>query len=466
MDSAGEDAARILREIESLKDTKTDIERKISALEAQLREIYSKDDTFSNGSLPSISSNSDSGLAHGLSPDMIYRYSRHLLLPSFGVQGQSSLLKSSILVIGAGGLGSPALLYLAACGVGRIGIVDHDVVELNNLHRQIIHTEAYIGQSKVESAAAACRSINSTIEIVEHKEAFRTSNALEILSKYDIVIDATDNVPSRYMINDCCIVLGKPLVSGAALGLEGQLTVYNYNGGPCYRCLFPTPPPTTACQRCSDSGVLGVVPGIIGCLQALEAIKIASAVGEPLSGRMLLFDALSARIRIVKLRGRSSQCEVCGENAAFTGKQFRDFDYEKFTQSPLSTSPLKLNLLPTDSRISSKEYNERLVNGEAHILVDVRPAHHFKIVSLPNSVNIPLSSLEARLPEISSALNEEECKGKDSGSSAHLYVICRRGNDSQRAVQYLHKMGFTSARDIMGGLESWSHDVDPSFPTY
>uniref|UniRef100_A0A5B7BD30 Adenylyltransferase and sulfurtransferase MOCS3 n=1 Tax=Davidia involucrata TaxID=16924 RepID=A0A5B7BD30_DAVIN len=466
MDSNGGDSHRILREIESLKAAKSDIDHRISVLEAQLRDIHENDGTNST-SLCSPISNGDSGFGHGLSPDMIYRYSRHLLLPSFGVQGQSSLLKSSILVVGAGGLGSPALLYLAACGVGRLGIVDHDVVELNNLHRQIIHAEAYIGRSKVESAASACRSINSSIQIVEHKEALRTSNALEIFSKYDIIIDATDNAPSRYMISDCCVVLGKPLVSGAALGSEGQLAVYNYNGGPCYRCLFPTPPPTTACQRCSDSGVLGVVPGIIGCLQALEAIKVASAVGEPLSGRMLLFDALSARIRIVKIRGRSLHCDVCGENAAFNQQLFRDFDYEKFTQSPLSTAPLKLNLLPADARISSKEYKQRVVNGEAHVLVDVRPAHHFNIVSLPASMNFPLSSLEGSLPDISSALKkEEERRGTDTGSGASLYVICRRGNDSQRAVQYLHKMGFSSAKDIIGGLQSWAHDVDPNFPTY
>ncbi|KAA8523641.1 hypothetical protein F0562_010064 [Nyssa sinensis] len=466
MESNGGDSHQILREIESLKAAKSDIEHRISVLEAQLRDIHIKDETNST-ILRSPLSNGDSGFGHGLSPDMIYRYSRHLLLPSFGVQGQSGLLKSSILVVGAGGLGSPALLYLAACGVGRLGIVDHDVVELNNLHRQIIHAEAYIGRSKVESAAAACRSINSSIQIVEHKEALRTSNALEILSKYDIIIDATDNAPSRYMISDCCVVLGKPLVSGAALGSEGQLTVYNYNGGPCYRCLFPTPPPTTACQRCSDSGVLGVVPGIIGCLQALEAIKIASAVGEPLSGRMLLFDALSARIRIVKIRGRSLHCEVCGESAAFNRQLFQDFDYEKFTQSPLSTAPLKLNLLAADARISSKEYKERVVNGEAHVLVDVRPALHFNIVSLPNSMNIPLSSLEGSLPEISRALKkEEESRGIDAGSGASLYVICRRGNDSQRAVQLLHKMGHTSAKDIIGGLQSWAHDVDPNFPAY
>ncbi|XP_059442336.1 adenylyltransferase and sulfurtransferase MOCS3 [Corylus avellana] len=471
MESNGRDAFRILHELDSLRAAKADIDSRISALEAELHHATLQNGVVPNGSSPVISTAIDSLLSdhhdHNLTPEMIHRYSRHLLLPSFGVQAQSNLLNSSVLVVGAGGLGSPALLYLAACGVGRLGIVDHDVVELNNMHRQIIHTEAFIGRPKVKSAAAACRSVNSTVQIVEHQEALRTSNALEIFSKYDVIVDATDNAPSRYMISDCCVVLGKPLVSGAALGLEGQLTVYNYNGGPCYRCLFPTPPPTTACQRCADSGVLGVVPGIIGCLQALEAIKIASVVGEPLSGRMLLFDALAARIRIVKIRGRSSECEVCGEKSTFTQQQFREFDYEKFTQSPLSPSPLKLNLLQADSRISSKAYHDRVANGEAHVLVDVRPAHHFKIVSLPKSLNIPLPSLEARLPEISSALKEEEeRKGAGSDLSAQLYVICRRGNDSQRAVQSLHKMGFTSARDIVGGLESWAQDVDPNFPTY
>ncbi|CAI0437316.1 unnamed protein product [Linum tenue] len=312
MESNGDDAARIVAELETLKSAKSDIDSRIRALEAQLRDLnLQKPAVCANGSCHSGGSAVGSALAHGLSPDMIYRYSRHLLLSSFGVQGQSKLVKSSILVVGAGGLGAPALMYLAASGVGRLGIVDHDVVELNNMHRQVIHTEAFIGQPKVKSAAAACRS-------------------------YDIVVDATDNAPSRYMISDCCVVLGRPLVSGAALGLEGQLTVYNYNGGPCYRCLFPTPPPATACQRCSDNGVLGVVPGIVGCLQALEAIKIASAIGEPLSGRMLLLDALSARVRIVKIRGKSIHCEVCGESTKFTKEQFKNFDYENFTQSPLS----------------------------------------------------------------------------------------------------------------------------------
>ncbi|XP_058090172.1 adenylyltransferase and sulfurtransferase MOCS3 [Magnolia sinica] len=457
--NGGDSSSAIIREIERLKAEKNVIESRISLLQSQLDEIVAKESDH-----PSPPKSND----NSLTPAAIYRYSRQLLLPSFGVEGQSSLLKSSILVVGAGGLGSPALLYLAACGVGCLGIVDNDVVELNNLHRQIIHTEAYIGQSKVKSAAAACRAINSTIQIVEHREALRPANALDIVSKYDVVIDATDNAPSRYMISDCCVVLGKPLVSGAALGLEGQLTVYNYDGGPCYRCLFPAPPPTTACQRCSDSGVLGVVPGVIGCLQALEAIKVVSAIGEPLSRRMLLFDALSGRIRIVKIRGRSSHCEVCGQDAAFTRQLFQDFDYEKFTQSPMSTVvPPKLNLLPESARISCKEYKDRIANGEAHVLVDVRPSHHFKISALPMSLNIPLSSLEGKLLEIHSALKEqEEGSGLDSGTRVSLYVICRRGNDSQRAVQYLHKMGLSLAQDIIGGLESWAQDVDPSFPTY
>ncbi|XP_052178727.1 adenylyltransferase and sulfurtransferase MOCS3 [Diospyros lotus] len=460
MEPGGDGVSLLRDELEKLKSSKIEIERRISILEAQFRE----EETTRTNSLPS---DGGSGFEHGLTADMIYRYSRHMLLSSFGVEGQSKLLKTSILVVGAGGLGSPALLYLASCGVGCLGIVDHDVVELNNLQRQIIHSEAYIGKSKVESAAAACRLINSTIQIVEHKEALRTSNALEILSKYDVIIDATDNVPSRYLISDCCVILGKPLVSGAALGLEGQLTVYNYNGGPCYRCLFPVPPPTIACQSCSDSGVLGVVPGIIGCLQALEAIKVASAVGEPLSERMVLFDALSAQFRFVKIRGRSIKCEVCGENSSFKQQQFREFDYEKFTQSPLSTCPLKLNLLPAEARISSKEYKDRVARGELHVLIDVRPEHHYKITAIPNSLSVPLSSLGARLPEISAALRQEGGDhGRDCSATASVYVVCRRGNDSQRAVQYLRNMGFNSAKDIIGGLESWARDVDPSFPIY
>ncbi|KAJ6809369.1 adenylyltransferase and sulfurtransferase MOCS3-2 [Iris pallida] len=449
------DCRSIAQEIERLREEKNGIESRISALEAQLK-------TAAAPPPPP-----DGDVAFGgdrLTPPMIHRYSRHLILPSFGVQGQLNLSKSSILVVGAGGLGSPVAMYLAACGVGCLGIVDNDTVELNNLHRQIIHVEAYVGQSKVKSAAAACHAINSSIKIVEHREALRAANALDIVSKYDIVVDATDNLPSRYMISDCCVLLNKPLISGAALGLEGQLTVYHHNGGPCYRCLFPTPPPTAACQRCSDSGVLGVVPGVIGCLQALEAIKVASSIGEPLSGRMLLLDALSSRIRIVKIRGRSLQCVACGDNAVFTQQDFRSFDYESFTQSPMSDATrTTLSLLPESARVSSTEYKDLVDRGEPHVLLDVRPSHHFKITAIPGSINIPLTMLEEKLPNLAVAVKDAS-KGSENGAS--LYVVCRRGNDSQRAVCLLNSNGFPAAKDIIGGLESWAHDVDPKFPTY
>ncbi|KAK3128493.1 hypothetical protein QOZ80_6BG0462540 [Eleusine coracana subsp. coracana] len=401
-----------------------------------------------------------------LPADMIYRYSRHLLLPDFGVEGQRKLSRSSILVVGAGGLGSPVALYLAACGVGCLGIVDGDDVELNNLHRQIIHKEAYVGKPKVKSAADACREINSSIKVVEHNHTLKPCNALEIVSKYDIVVDATDNLPTRYMISDCCVLLNKPLISGAALGLEGQLTVYHHNGSPCYRCLFPSPPPVAACQRCSDSGVLGVVPGVIGCLQALEALKVAAAVGEPLCGRMLLFDALAARIKIVKIRGRSPLCSICSESSVFMQEDFKKFDYENFTQSPMSDkSAPSVNLLPETARITCRDYKKVVDNGEPHLLLDVRPAHHFQITSISQSVNIPLSMLEEKLTMLETSLKEtREASGSDKQAS--LYVVCRRGNDSQIAVQLLREKGFISAKDIIGGLQSWALDVDPNFPAY
>ncbi|WOL11348.1 adenylyltransferase and sulfurtransferase MOCS3-2 isoform X1 [Canna indica] len=463
---SGSSDAHLLGEIERLKLEKEELESRIRLLQAQLKpQGAAGEEQSASCSLSPLSCPPINGTAlTGLSLEMIHRYGRHLLLPDFGVEAQLKLSRSSILVVGAGGLGSPVAMYLAACGVGCLGIVDSDIVELNNLHRQIIHTEAYIGQSKVKSAASTCHAINSSIKLVEHREALQVVNALDIVSKYDIVVDATDNLPSRYMISDCCVLLNKPLVSGAALGLEGQLTVYHHNGGPCYRCLFPNPPPAAACQRCSDSGVLGVVPGVIGCLQALEAIKVASDVGEPLSGRMLLFDALSSRIRTVKIRGRSPLCPICGENATFTREVFQSFDYENFTQSPMSDkSSNSLDLLPESSRISSKEYNKIVNNGEPHILVDVRPAHHFKIAAMPNSINIPLSILETNLSTIDSALKQAD---QDSGRCADLYVVCRRGNDSQRAVDFLSKNGFPMAKDIVGGLQSWARDVDHSFPTY
>ncbi|XP_078433524.1 co-factor for nitrate, reductase and xanthine dehydrogenase 5 isoform X2 [Wolffia australiana] len=427
-------SSSIAQELRRLEKEKESLEVRISSLRMQLEAgnpsnaAQIDERSTKEGEIPN-----PEACVRGLTPQMVHRYSRHLLLPSFGVRG---------------------------C----LGIVDGDNVELNNLQRQVIHTEAYVGELKVKSAAAACRSINSTIRVVEHREALLPSNALDILSQYDIIVDATDNLPSRYMISDCCVVLDKPLVSGAALGLEGQLTVYHYNGGPCYRCLFPTPAPAAACQRCSDSGVLGVVPGIIGSLQALEAIKVATSCGEPLSSRMLLFDALSGHFRTVKLRGRSLNCEVCGDNSRFTKEVFQYFDYENFTRAlffPPSDEGLKL-LMETD-RINTAQYKALVDRGDAHVLIDVRPAHHFEVTALANSISVPLSCLEVKLPVIHSAVDQIK---QEKGVDPSLYVICRRGNDSQRAVRLLHHHGFSLAKDIIGGLESWAKDIDYNFPMY
>ncbi|GJP54944.1 hypothetical protein CLOM_g13950 [Closterium sp. NIES-68] len=244
---------------------------------------------------------------HGMSAREVQRYSRQLMLPSFGVAAQQRLTSGSVLVVGAGGLGSPAVLYLAACGVGRIGIVDRDDVELSNLHRQIIHSEATVGRPKTESAAAACTRLNADITVETHSQGFTPCNAVKLVSSYDVVVDASDNVSTRYLISDAAVAAGKPLVSGAALGTEGQITVYHATPtAPCYRCLFPTPPPSSACQRCSDSGVLGVVPGVIGALQAVEVVKLLTRVGEPLSARMLVYDALAASFLSV----RAALCRV------------------------------------------------------------------------------------------------------------------------------------------------------------
>ncbi|KAG2604482.1 hypothetical protein PVAP13_4NG065972 [Panicum virgatum] len=442
----------IERELKKLRAEREELDGRIRLLESQLEvgpegvdgaaAVEGVVDGSCDGSV-ACRRRSANGFApdDGLPADMIYRYSRHLLLPDFGVEGQRKLSQSSILVVGAGGLGSPAALYLAACGVGCLGIVDGDDVELNNLHRQIIHKEAYLGQPKVKSAADACREINSSIKVVDHHHTLKPCNALGIVRKYDIVVDATDNLPTRYMISDCCVLLNKPLVSGAALGLEGQLTVYHHNGSPCYRCLFPSPPPVAACQRCSDSGVLGVVPGVIGCLQALEAIK-------------------------VKLRGSLPDCTICGENSIFTEQDFQKFDYEHFTQSPMSdkTAP-SVNLLPKNARITSRDYKRLVDNGEPHLLLDVRPTHHFQIASISPSLNIPLPMLEEKLPTLKTSLKETGAASA-SGKEPALVVLCRRGNDSQRAVQLLRENGFASAKDIIGGLQAWGQDVDPDFPVY
>ncbi|CAL5067279.1 unnamed protein product [Urochloa decumbens] len=434
MGGGGGRTEAIMREIASLRAQRDELDRRIRFFESQLR-IGASAASPTTTLPPSLSTKPDAMSSHaaagdggGATPGMIGRYRRHLLLPEFGVQGshfaerQRKLSRSSVLVVGAGGLGSPVAMHLAACGVASH---QHPSPELN---ANIIH--------------------------------FR----------YDIVIDATNCVTSRYMLSDCCVLLNKPLISGSAFGLEGQLTVYNHNGSPCYRCLFPNPSVSTGYQSCSDNGVLGVVPGVIGCLQALEVIKVATGVGEPLCGRMLLFDALSSRFKTV--RRRSSSCMVCGENPSFTQHVFMMFDYDNFTKSSESSSKPtpRLNLLPENARVSCREYKRVLDAGKPHLLLDVRLAHHFQIASIPRSLNIPLPDLEKKLPLLQQALNKAPAEASRGGERKQfplpLYVVSRGGSDSQVAVAVLRENGFLYASDIAGGLEAWAAEADPNFLVY
>eukprot|EP00002_Diphylleia_rotans_P029102 TRINITY_DN5903_c0_g1_i4.p1 TRINITY_DN5903_c0_g1~~TRINITY_DN5903_c0_g1_i4.p1 ORF type:complete len:392 (-),score=75.35 TRINITY_DN5903_c0_g1_i4:592-1767(-) len=318
-----------------------------------------------------------------LSRDDICRYSRQLLTPEIGAQGQSKLKATSMLVVGAGGLGAPLLQYLGAAGVGRLGVIDSDVVSVDNLHRQVIHREENVGIPKVYSAVKAINELNPSIEIIPYNKRFTSEVALDLVSKYDIVIDATDNVPTRYLINDSCMMLGKPLVSGSALRMEGQVTIYGL-GGPCYRCIFPKPPPPEAVTNCSDGGVLGVVPGIIGCIQALEAIKIATG-GPSLSQKMLVFDGSTTRFRTIQLRGRNPQCIACGEQEH---RMKSLIDYQEYCQAPLHDQGNSISVLGTQERITCTVYKSIIEAQKPHVLIDVRPELEYQICHLDNSMNI------------------------------------------------------------------------------
>ena len=405
---------------------------------------------------------------HRLSQHQVVRYSRQIILDSFGVVAQSKLCHGSVLIVGAGGLGSPAALYLAAAGVGRIGIVDRDTVELSNIHRQVIHTEKSVGIHKVDSAAAAINSLNSLVTIERHYDGLTAQNAVSLVSAYDVIIDASDNAPTRYLLSDACAIVRKPLVSGAAIGLDGQLTVYCHGeDGPCYRCLFPESPRPESCARCADAGVLGVVPGIIGTFQALEAIKILSEVGTPMSRRLMLLDASAGRVHIVSLRKRSSTCLACGATPSITKDTITRYSYYDFTgQTDNDGPPKPLNIIDTKERITAKELESKLTMSGASqhrrdsiLLVDVRPMAQWNVCRLPESFHAPFAAFDSYVGAIQEELEKR-------GEDAELIVLCRRGNDSQRAVQKLRNEGVKRAIDVIGGLEAWAAEVDTSFPTY
>ncbi|XP_071861797.1 ubiquitin-like activating enzyme 4 [Bombus fervidus] len=399
----------------------------------------------------------------GLNNEEILRYSRQIFLPEIAIKGQVKLKNSAILIVGAGGLGCPAALYLASAGVGQIGIIDYDDVEINNLHRQLLYAETSIGTPKVNTAAESLNRLNSDIKVIPYKIQLDSSNALDIIKSYDVVVDATDNVATRYLLNDACVLSNKPLVSGSALKFEGHLSVFNYNG-PCYRCIFPKPPPPETVTNCGDGGVFGPAVGTIGVLQALEALKILLDLPYVLSGQLLLFDGLEMKFRKINLRAKNINCTVCGEHPTL----HKLIDYEQFCGAKANDKDRKLNLLRTEERISVEEYNTTLKLGmKAHILIDVRSAEEFDICHLKNSINIPLCDINNN--ETVTLIRNRIQEIQKQHDNASLYVMCRRGNDSQKAVKSLQEIFQGSnleIKDVIGGIHAWSKKIDCTFPAY
>lgn len=375
------------------------------------------------------------------------RYSRHFALPEFGSAGQLKLKQGSVLIVGAGGLGSPASLYLAAAGVGRIGLVDFDTIDITNLQRQIMYTTADVGADKLEVAARRLRELNPEIEVRTHALRLTRENAFDVLSDYDVVIDGTDNFPTRYLVNDACVLLNKPYVYGSILRFDGQVSVFDAQRGPCYRCLFREPPPPGLVPNCAEGGVLGVLPGIIGSLQALEAVKLLTGVGQPLIGRLVLFDGLTLRFRELKLK-KHAECPVCGEHPTITGL----IDYEEFCgYTPNGAMP---DQSAQNDEITPEELKARLDRGERPALLDVREPFEWKIVNLGEygARMIPLKELPQREAELD--------------PSQELILYCRSGSRSARAVEYLRARGFHNVLNLKGGVRRWAEAVDPSLPTY
>jgi sulfur-carrier protein adenylyltransferase/sulfurtransferase len=378
-----------------------------------------------------------------LSNDEVARYSRHLILPEVGMEGQLKLKRAKVAMIGAGGLGAPLGLYLAAAGVGRVGLVDFDVVDTSNLQRQVIHGTKDIGRKKLDSASDRMRDINPNIEIDKFDTGLTSENALEILKDYDVVVDGTDNFPTRYLVNDACVLLKKPNVYGSIYRFEGQATIFAYEDGPCYRCLYPEPPPPGLVPSCAEGGVLGILPGIIGLIQATEAVKIILGIGDTLKERLLLYDALGMRFRELKLR-RDPDCPVCGDHPTVT----KLIDYQEFCGiRPMASQPT-----PADDAIDAIELKQKLDRGDKFVLLDVREPHEYRIAKIPSARLIPLGELPNHLTELD--------------READIVAHCRSGVRSQKAVDLLKANGFKHVRNMTGGILAWSDKVDPSVPKY
>jgi sulfur-carrier protein adenylyltransferase/sulfurtransferase len=380
-----------------------------------------------------------------LSKDEILRYSRHLIMPEVGMEGQLKLKKASVLLVGAGGLGAPLGLYLAAAGIGKIGLVDFDVVDFTNLQRQVIHGTKDVGKKKLDSAFETMADINPFVELVRHETALSSENAFEIFKDYDIIVDGTDNFPTRYLVNDACVLLNKPNVYGSIFRFEGQATVFATEGGPCYRCLYPEPPPPGLVPSCAEGGVLGILPGVIGLIQATETVKLILGIGQTLVGRLLLYDALGMKFRELKLR-KNPECPVCGDNRTVT----KLIDYVEFCGVPHQEAPPEPVAASGD--IEPAEVKIKLDRGDEFTLIDVREPHEFQICRIPGSKLIPLGELQKRLAELDPA--------------SEIIAHCKSGARSAKAVDFLKQQGYKKVRNMKGGILAWSDKVDPTVPKY
>jgi adenylyltransferase/sulfurtransferase len=381
-----------------------------------------------------------------LDADELQRYHRHLALPEVGVDGQRRLKAARVLLIGAGGLGSPAALYLAAAGVGQLGVVDADDVELSNLQRQVLYDSDAVGTPKVDAATARLRALNPHVDVVAHHTRLTSSNALQLLADYDVIVDGSDNFPTRYLVNDACVLLGKPNAFGSVLRFEGQASVFSFGDGPCYRCLFREPPPAALVQNCEESGVLGVLPGLIGVVQAAETIKLITGAGETLGGRLLLVDGLRMRFRTIDV-ARDPECPACGTREITTL-----IDYDVFCGVAPDARADGESPDERDDEMTPRALAERMSAGVSPELLDVREPYEWSIARLPDARLVPLDAL----PEAVQTLDRD----------AELVVYCHHGMRSAAAVAWLRERGFARARNLTGGIDRWSREVDPSTRRY
>jgi molybdopterin/thiamine biosynthesis adenylyltransferase/rhodanese-related sulfurtransferase len=403
-----------------------------------------------------------------LSKEEIKRYSRHVIMPEVGVEGQRRLKAASVLLIGTGGLGSPLALYLAAAGIGRIGLVDYDVVDETNLQRQVIHGLSTVGKSKLDSAELRMKDLNPDLQVDKYNVPLTSDNALKLFAPYDVIIDGTDNFPTRYLVNDACVKLGKPNVYGSIFRFEGQLSVFHANEGPCYRCMFPEPPPPGLVPSCAEGGVLGILPGTIGTLQATEAIKIILGIGEPMIGKMLLYDALEMSFTTIKVR-KNPNCPVC----SIPAEQVQLIDYEQFCGVPAhdrstfhATTDNKGQPMLT---ITVKELKARLDAGEHPVILDVREPHELQISALDNTLNITKGDIQAAKNAVLAGRKlREETVLAEIPQDQEILVLCRSGNRSGQAIQMLEEIGYNpdKLKNVTGGILAWAREIDSSLATY